>query len=182
MWKRIKRLFDAESNEEVKGGDYKISDLEEGWMFNYGIETYTVDEIWFYDFGDGYKGKEFKAIAGSDVIYIYVGIGNSSGELTVSSEMNVSLIPDDVRARIFNHNEAPNDLVIEGQRYALNDASPGKCKKAGSTDWAECVSYTFEGAEGFMSIMRWGEKNLGFYKGSELEEYQVDQILPISNE
>lgn len=182
MWKRIKNLFDAESSKEVKGGDYSIADLEEGWLFNYGIETYTVSEIWFYDFGGGYKGKEFKAVAGSEKIYIYVGLENSSDELTVSTEMSVSNIPDEVRSRIFNYNEAPNDLVLNGERYALNDQSPGKCKKAGSSQWAECVSYTFEGKNGFVSIVRWGEKELGLYKGTELEEYQVDQILPMSNE
>jgi hypothetical protein len=182
MWKRIKKIFDSNNDKSNFSGDYEIENLDEKWIFDFEINSYTVEEIWFYDFDDGYKGKEFKSVSGEETIYIYVGLENSKGELTLSREIDTNEIPGHVRDMIFSMDKSPNEIVLNGKRYSLNDESPGKARKAGSDTWAPLVSYTFESGDDFINIVRWGEKNLAAYLGFNLKDYQIDNILPVAHE
>lgn len=179
----------------------RITTLVKGSFLDYDFKTWEVKDAFEYDWGNGYKAKEFQLETGDELIFLYVD-ENQGLECSVSEKVNIYDIDEnagntkklgfqtnsgrgsgegDIIAYIMNNaNETPPMKVsYKGEQYFRSSEEIGYSRVMGEKDWDQLISWSYYDSEQkkTLTIERWGEEDFSAALGNVVEEYEFSNII-----
>lgn len=158
-----------------------VTDLDEGFVFDYNLKSWVVKEVYQYDWGKNVFTKEFKIDAGDETAYLSVA---NEGELdiSVSKSIKIQKLGDGLREEIRKKEAAPEKLEYDGVTYYLDEDSAGHFNDitAKNPDWEELISYDYLNEEETLclNITQWDERNFEASAGQVIQHYEISNITP----
>jgi hypothetical protein len=177
-------LFDFLKKKKEPGYDVtnmQITDLAEGFIFEYNLKSWVVKEVYQYDWGKNIFTKEYMIDAGDEKAYLSVA-QEGELELSVTKSIKIQKLGDGLRENISKTKRAPETIDYEGVTYYLDEDSAGYFNDMtkGTDDWEELVSYDYldEEETRCLSITQWDERNFDAAAGVVIKEYEISNIVP----
>ena len=179
-------LFDFFKKKETEStydvSNITVLDLQVGFIFEYDLSTWEVQEASQYDWGDDYFTSEYKISDGNRVLFLSVE-DDDELFLSLTEKVKVRVLGEDIPEYIAKNEKAPSKITYNGKDYFLESENPGYFNELGSEEWAELISWDYEdkAGEDILSIERWGDFEFEAAVGKNIEEYEISNILPNKN-
>ncbi len=176
--------FFSKKNVEPEYDTLHISvlDLKAGFIFDYDMSTWEVQEVYTYDWGDNYFSSEYKISDGKRTLFLSVE-NDDEVCLSITEKIKIRAISGDIPEYISNNEKPPSRITYAGEEYHLESEAPGYFEENGSGSWAELISWSYEAAkgDGIVSIERWGDFEFEAAAGTTIKEYEISNITPKKN-
>ncbi|MEL7004106.1 MAG: DUF4178 domain-containing protein [Bacteroidota bacterium] len=159
----------------------KVTDLDEGFIFDYDMKSWQVKEVYQYDWGKNNFSYEYKIDSGDEVLFLSL---EDQGELilSLSKSIKVRVLGESIPEEIVKNQKPPDRLVYENETYYLDSDSAGYFNDmtAGNDDWEELISWEYFNKEGdkIISIVQWDERNFEASSGIMIKDFQISNIIP----
>lgn len=179
MFSKILNFFKGNKNNPQI--DFKVKDLGVGYVLDYNLYTWVVENEYIYDWGDGYMSKEWRISNGKDTLLLFYD--DSEGlEISVSEKINVLQELNSIREEIIHNGVPSKSLMYEGKKWLLSDENPCLYSETGKDNVVEMVVWVFDDPteKEFISFSQFGSKSIEGYKGKYIKEFEVSNILPAS--
>jgi hypothetical protein len=159
--------------------DLTLSRLQIGFMLDYDMKTWQVTARYEYDFGDGDVSREWELSHGREKLYLERA-EDDEVEWSLCRKIPVAKIEGDVRKYIIDNDDPPEQVVLDGRTYYLDESGAGQMRSDSLERAQEFVYWDFIDEEDahFLSIEQWGETEFEASVGDYVEEYQFSNILP----
>jgi hypothetical protein len=159
----------------------KLVDLRTGFLIDFDLKTWRVNEMYEYDWGNSYFTREFLLDCGDDQVYLHID-PNDGMFLTVTKNIKVRAVDRDLPEYIIEHQHAPKKLVYEGKEYLLEKETPGYFSDQPQFDdaWAELISWEYYDKDNqfILSVEQWGENDFTAAHGRILKDFEFSNIIP----
>ncbi len=159
----------------------KITDLSTGWLLDYDLKSWRVNEMYEYDWGNSYFTREFLLDSGDDQVYLHVD-PNDGMFLTITKNIKVRSIDPGLPEYIIDHQKTPPKLVYENIEYLLEKETPGyfSDQPKYKDSWAELISWEFydKDSKFILSVEQWGENDFTASQGKIVKEFEISNIIP----
>lgn len=166
--------------EEVDPLNISLTKLQRGYIIDYDLSSWEVQEVYNYDWGDNFFSREYKISNGKDVRYLHVE-DDDEIELVLSEKVKPGTIDPDLPDHIEKHGHPPKKIHFRGVNYQLESESPGYYNEEGKKDqWVEHISWTYydEEEKHTLGIEQWGEREFEASVGKVLKEFEISNIIP----
>lgn len=180
-------LFDIFKKKEKAKPDFlnlNVKQLEQGFMFDYDMETWTVDDVYIYDWGNEYFSVEYKINNARDSYFMSVDEDDAL-EIAITQKVKIRSIDENLPEYIKTNNQPPGKIVYKGITLLLDGEKPGYFKPLQSPDsaWEEFISWDYYDAQNThtLSIEQWDENSFEATFGKLVSEYSITNILPNPN-
>ncbi len=182
-------LFDFfnKKEETPSRGEVTVKNLQVGDFIDYYLKSWQVKEIYEYDWGNNFFAKEYKLDSGDEIRFLYVE-DDDELILSISEKVNVMSINKNLKHDILEDDEPMKRMDYNGVTYYLSRESLGHCRDWEDDpnyddSWSKLVSWEFldETEKKFISVERWGEYEIEAAKGMYIEEFEISNIIPVSN-
>ncbi|MDA3867211.1 MAG: DUF4178 domain-containing protein [Salinivirgaceae bacterium] len=161
----------------------KITDLKKGFVFEYDLKTWVVDEAYKYDWGDEFFSHEFKIKSDTETMFLSVEEDDAL-EVSVSEKIQIRKLHEDLPELLADENP-PKSIDFEGNTYYLDEEAPGFfCNVTnGANNWVEFIAWDYidEKEEKIITLEQWGEKEFDASIGKIIRPAEVSNIIPASN-
>lgn len=177
-------FFKKDKGPSYDPSNITIKDLNEGWVFEYDLKTWQVQEAYEYDWGGNFFTHEYKISDGDDTLFLEV---EEDDELEIALYRKVKLlaIDEDLPETIEKDKRPPKKLIYEGVKYYRDEESPGyfrnmKDDEKDDENWSELISWTYydDTDEKVLVIEQWGDREFEAAVGTYAESYEFSNILP----
>ena len=178
-------LFDIFKKKEVAPEydvtDLKVSDIREGFVFDYDMMTWEVVEEYEYDWGNGNYSYEFKVTDGNQVRYLAMEDGDTLF-LAMTKKLKIREIAEDLPEQIVKNEKPGTKITFDGCDYFMELESPGYMRAVSSEDWNEIISWSYEDKAGknILTLVRLDDFAFDASVGKRVEEYEITNILPVT--
>ncbi|WP_299109276.1 DUF4178 domain-containing protein [uncultured Tenacibaculum sp.] len=179
-------LFKNNKKEEEKHYDpidIKVTDLENGYLLDYDLETWTVTKMSEYDWGDSHFSREFLIESKGKKCFLHI---EEDDELIISlsEELKYRKLGPTVTDYIDTNGKPPKQIVHQDITYYLDEEAPGYYRNVENENWEELISFYYldEDEEKCLTIEQWGEEDFEASIGKILKSYEISNILPSYNE
>lgn len=179
-------LFKNNKKEEEKHYDpidIKVTDLENGYLLDYDLETWTVIKMAEYDWGNNYFTREFTIESKGKKRFLHI---EEDDELIISltEELKYRKLGPTVTDYIDTNGKPPKQIVHQNITYYLDEEAPGYYRNVQNDNWEELISFDYldEDEERCLTIEQWGENDFEASFGKILKPYEISNILPSYNE
>lgn len=179
-------LFKNNKKEEEKHYDpidIKVTDLENGYLLDYDLETWTVTKMSEYDWGDSHFSREFLIESKGKKRFLHI---EEDDELIISlsEELKYRKLGSTVTDYIDTNGKPPKQIVHQDITYYLDEEAPGYYRNVENENWEELISFYYlnEDEEKCLTIEQWGEEDFEASIGKILKSYEISNILPSYNE
>ncbi|MBO0591239.1 DUF4178 domain-containing protein [Cellulophaga sp. E16_2] len=159
-----------------------VRDLGKGYIFEYGIETWTVTALFEYDWGNNYFTREF--VIKNGTIEKFLHIEDDGGlVVTLSEKVKLRKLGEDVCDYMESNQKPPKKINYKGVTYYLDEKTPGYSKEIDAANWEELVSYNYldEEEEKTLSIEQYDDEEFEVSKGIIIKEIEISNILPVAD-
>lgn len=175
-------IFDFFRSNKQKSYDpmnMSVLDLDEGFVFDYDLKSWTVKNRAVYDWGDNCFTHEYKISDGNNTYYLSVEQDDGT-TVEISSPLSLAEIDENVPKYIDKNEKAPFQITYNGNEYRLIEESPGYYQKSKNADWDEFISWRYESRQSkyFIEISQWDEFEFEASIGFEVKESKISNILP----
>lgn len=175
-------LFDRfkKNKNEYDVTDMQVTDLDRGFVFEYDLKTWEVQEVYKYDWGDHFFSYEYKISSGSETRFLSV---EDDDELFVvlSQKSNIRKIGEDL-PELLADEKPPKKIEFDDKTFFLEEEAPGYfCNETKSKDnWVELISWTYlnEDEDEVVTLEQWGEKEFEASWGKVIKPFEISNILP----
>ncbi len=182
----LKDLFNNLSGKKQKEFDdvlyIKPTELNVGYIFEYDLKSWKVQESYSYDWGDNFFSFEHKITDGQNTFYLSVE-DDDELELILFDKIKFSALKEDFRDGIRSDNGPLNKLTVDNETFFFEEESPGYYK--GNRDdeddeWTELISWTYynENGDKCLSIEQWDENSFELSLGKVLKAHEISNIIP----
>ena len=174
-------LFKKKKGSSYDPSNIKVTDLAQGFVFEYNMSTQEVKEEYEYDWGENFFSKEYKINNGEETLFLSVE-DDDELSLVMTKKIKLRKIDSDVADSIMKFNEAPREIMYEGKKYFLEKESPGYFRDISNdaSDWDEFVSWDYydDSEELYICLEQWDEKEFEAAAGITIKEFEISNILP----
>ena len=174
-------LFKKKDELDYDPSDVKITDLRTGFLLDYDLKTWRVNEMYEYDWGNSYFTREFLLDAGDEQVYLHVD-PNDGMFLTITKNIKVRAIDENLPEYIIEHQKTPPKLAYENIEYYLEKETPGYFSDQPQHDdtWAELISWEFydKDSQFILSVEQWGENDFTAAQGKIIKDFEISNIIP----
>jgi hypothetical protein len=172
-----------------KGPDYdptqlKVTDLDKGFVFEYDLRTWVVEEAYEYDWGSNDFTREFKITDGSEIKYLSVDADDHE-ELSLTEKVKMGAIEEDIIEAVKEKERPPKKIHYKGMTFYRDEESPGYFRnmadKADADDsWDELISWDYydDDEAHVMTIEQWGDHDFEASFGLVIKTHEISNILP----
>lgn len=174
-------LFKKKKEPEYDVTNLSVNDLDTGFVFDYDMKSWVVEETYEYDWGNNNFSKEYKVNSGDDVAFLSV---EDDGELNLSlvKAIKIRAIEEDLLEEIVKNKKAPKQIHFQKELYYLENDAAGyfrDCTKK-TEDWEEFMSWEYfnEEENKIVSITQWDDHNIDAAAGVVIEPHQLSEIIP----
>lgn len=181
----FKRKKKEESENKYDVTNIQVQDLDVGYVFEYDMQTWVVEAVYEYDWGDNYFTHEFRIFNGKERHFL--GIEEEDGQLhlTLMNKVKVRSIMNTLPEQLIEDQKPPNEITYNQVSYYLEDTSSGYFNDIAKGDnWEEFRSWDFENPTGdlLLTIEQWDTDDFEASIGQKIEEYEISNILPQTNQ
>jgi hypothetical protein len=171
LFNKDKRDYDATN--------VRVTDLNKGFVFDYNLATWRVEESYEYDWGDNYFTHEHKISDGINTLFLSVE-DDDGLELSVSKKVKIRNLGEDIPEYIQDNEEPPNKIIFEGETYYMDSGSAGYIRTIGSGDWEELMSWDFynKNEDKIVTIEQYDDNEFEASYGTLIKEFEISNILP----
>ncbi|MTI20161.1 DUF4178 domain-containing protein [Fulvivirga sp. RKSG066] len=175
-------LFSKKEEEpKYDSTNIRIQDLDVGFVFEYDLATWEVQEAYEYDWGDNYFTQEYKISDGSKTLFLSVEEDDEM-ELSLSTKLKVRELGDNVLEELMNKQKPPSKITYQDTEYLLEEEAPGyfhDCAKPEDV-WEEFIAWDFadKSGEKIITIEQWDEREFEASAGKTIKEFEISNILP----
>lgn len=170
-----------EASLDYDPNNVKVTDLRPGFLVDFDLKTWKVNELYEYDWGNSYFTREFLLDAGDDQVYLHVD-PNDGMFLTITKNIKVRSIDAALPEYIIEHQHAPNKLTYQNVEYLLEKETPGYFSDQPQYDdsWAELISWEYYDKDNqlILSVEQWGENDFTSAQGRIIKEFELSNIIP----
>ena len=116
--------FKKNKKPEYDVTNLSILDLNVGFVFDYDMKSWVVEEAYEYDWGGNHFSKEYKINSGDDVAFLSV---EDDGDLNISLTKSIKLraIEENVLEEVTKNKKAPKTIHFQKESYYLESDSAG---------------------------------------------------------
>lgn len=181
-------LFDFFNKKEEKPSydptNLKITDLNKGFVFEYDLKNWLVEEAYEYDWGDNCYSREFKISDGAESLFLSVE-DDDELYLSVSKKIKIRTIDEDLPETIEEKERPPKKIEYQGIKFYLEEESAGYFKNLADPDSKgdQVISWEYydEDEQYILTIEQWGEFDFEASFGTVIKEIEISGILPGEN-
>ena len=157
----------------------KVTDLNNGFVFDYDLVTWSVEETYEYDWGNNFFTKEHKITNGLDSFFLSVEYDDEI-KLHITSKINVRTLGNDIPEIIKETEEPPVEIIYERESYFLKSGNPGYIRNVNREDWDELMSweYTNKTEDRVICIEQYDDDEFEAAVGRIAKEFEISNILP----
>ncbi len=159
--------------------DIKVTDLENGYLLDYDLETWTVTKMSEYDWGNSFFTREFTITSKGKVRYLHI---EDDGKLivTISEEIRLRKLGVDVLDYLELHGKPPKKITYLDTNYFLDEKSPGFYRNTENENWEELISFDYldDNEEKCLTITQWDEDDFEASVGHFINPIDISNILP----
>ncbi len=161
--------------------DIKVSDIEKGYLFDYNMETWSVQKMGEYDWGDNHFSREFLVVSGTKNRYLSIEEDDVL-EIALFEKIKYRKLGSVVIDYFREHEKFPDQITYQDTTYYLEEIAPGFYRDVESENWEELMSFEYENEEGdkYLTIEQWGEEEFEASIGIEIKAFEISDILPVS--
>lgn len=166
--------------EEIDPLNIKLSRLKKGYILDYDLGSWEVQEVYNYDWGDHFFTREYKLFNGTDTRYLHVEEDDEL-ELILTEKIKPSSVDPELPDYVAKHEHPPKKILYKGVEYRLESESPGFFNEEGKDEqWVEHISWTYydEEESRVLNIEQWGEREFEAAVGKVLKEFEISNIVP----
>lgn len=173
--------FKKKKEPEYDVTNLSVKDLNTGFIFDYDMKSWKVDETYEYDWGNNNYSKEYKVNSGDEVAFLSV---EDDGDINISIVKAIKLraIDEDVMEEIGKKKNAPKQIHFEKEVYFLENDAAGYFRDTTkkTEDWEELMTWEYYNKEEdkIVCITQWDEHNIDASAGLVLDLHQVSEIIP----
>lgn len=160
----------------------KITDLDQGFIFDYNMKSWQVKEVYQYDWGKNNFSKEYKIDSGDEVMFLEVEEGTELS-LTVMKPIKIQKLGANIIDKTIKKERPPKTLRLEDMDYYLDTDCAGYFNDitSGSEEWEELISWTYyDDSDKVISITQWGEREFEASVGKSIKPFEISNIIPAS--
>lgn len=161
----------------------KLTDLRKGFVFEYEMEEWLVENEYLYDWGNEHISQEFKITNGKETYFLSVD-HEDEWEIGLFEKVKLSVFQVDISDEIVKNEQPPFKLVHQNMTFTREDENPGYFRdvEAGG-EWEEMIAWNYydEAEEYSITIEQWGERKFEASFGKLLKEHEISNILPSNN-
>ncbi|MCH4896548.1 DUF4178 domain-containing protein [Marinilabiliaceae bacterium JC040] len=173
-------IFDFFKKKDVRrydATDVRVVDMEEGYVFDYDLSTWTVSKTYIYDWGDNFFSKDHKITNGKDTYYLSV-CDDDELEISLLTKVRISSFEVDIPHYIKENEEPPRRITYEGVDYTRESGEAGYINEG--DDWEEMMSWTYYDIDNkrILCIEQFDEDEFEASYGKLIKEYEISNILP----
>ncbi len=161
----------------------KVTDLDQGFIFEYDLKTWEVVEVYKYDWGDNEFSFEYKISCENETRFLSVE-DDDELFLVISNKENVRKINEDL-PELLADEKPPKKITYNDKEFFLDEESPGYfCNLTrDKKNWIEFICWTYiDSAEKeVVEIEQWGEKEFEASAGIVIKPFEISNIIPAEN-
>ena len=175
----FKNFFSKKKEPAYDSTNIKITDLELGFVFDYNLSTWKVEEAYTYDWGNNVFSREYKINNGKEQLFLSVDTEDDL-ELTLSKRIRLGQIQEDILNTIGKKRETPSELHFENETYHFEEKAPGFWQETGNKEWEELESFEYYNEDGskVLTIEQWDDDEFEASIGSHIKPFEISNILP----
>ncbi len=171
-------FFKKKKEPDYDPTNIKITDLKKGFVFDYDLSQWEVQEEYTYDWGDEFFSKEYKISDGSKTLFLSVEEDDEL-EIALHEKVRLSTFDEDIESEIINNERPPKVIHYKGTTFRRESESPGYFNDGGDS-WAEMISWDYydNDEEQVVTIEQWGEREFEASVGKYIESFMISNIMP----
>jgi hypothetical protein len=173
----FKRLFGlGKTDNEDTNIDYGVKDLKKGYILDYDLTNWEVQDVAVYTWDNGAKDFEYTISNGKERLYLNYCSDDAS--VSIYRDAKVKNVLPNVRTEIKYHGEPESPFSYAGRVY--NNAGSGAAKVKSLTETYEMENWLFEDEdeELLISVNKYQDGSVDLYTGKHLDQFAVSNILP----
>lgn len=160
--------------------DMKVTDLDKGFVFEYDLKTWIVEEVYKYDWGDEFFSFEYKISCEDDTKFLSVE-DDDELFLVLSEKATMRKIQEDLPELLAAEN-APKKITFNGKEFYLEEESPGyfSNQTKDKNNWVEFISWDYidDKEKEVISLEQWGENEFEASIGKVIKPLEISNIIP----
>lgn len=160
----------------------KITDIRKGFVFEYNMKDWLVEEEYTYDWGNEHYSKEFKISDGTNDFFMSVDYDDEL-EIGLYKKVKLTVFDVDIAEEIVKNEQPPYKLVFQDKTFTRENETPGYYRdESTGGDWEELISWNYyEPSEEYtITIEQWGERKFEAAFGKLIDDHEISNILPSS--
>ena len=157
-----------------------VLDLDEGFIFDYNLSSWEVQEVYEYDWGDNIFTKEYKVSDGEKTLFLNVE-NDDELEISLSEKVNVRKIGANIVDYIQANEKPPKELSFESETYYFDEESPGYIRHMNEPEnWIELMSWDYYNNDETKTICieQFDDNKFDASYGKIIKEFEISNILP----
>ena len=179
------RLF-GKFKKDKPAEDYanlRVRDLAVGFIFDYDLSTWEIQEEYEYDWGDEEFSREFKIYNGKDTRFLSIEEDDEL-EIIISEKIKLRKIDATLYANLVSSADPkpPATIQYEGKAFFMDEEAAGYFRNLNDDEEEaeEFMSWTYydENEEYSITIEQWEETSFEASHGKLIKEYHLSNILP----
>lgn len=159
----------------------KVTDLENGYLLDYDLETWTVKKMSEYDWGNNHFSREFLIESGGKTRYLNI---DEDDTLVISlfEKIKYRKLGSFITNYFKEHQKFPEQITYESVIYYFDEESPGYYRDVDAENWEELIAFEYSNDEEtmFLTIEQWDENEFEASIGIKLKSFEISNILPTS--
>ena len=158
--------------------DLVLEKLRVGYLVDYDLKTWRVTDHNRYHYNDGRSSEEWELTEGRTKRYLEHAEGEEGG-WSLSRLVPIGALGD-VRQRILEHDDPPEEVTHDGTTYYLEGSVGGYMVPGKGGGRQELILWELvdESEDHFLAIMQWSETELTAACGAFVADYEFTNILP----
>lgn len=160
----------------------KVTDLDQGFIFDYNMKSWQVKEVYQYDWGKNNFSREYKIDSGDEIMFLEVEAG-SELSLNVMKSIKIRKLGNDIIDKTIKKERPPKKLKLDDIDYYLDSDCAGYFNDItkGTDEWEDLISWTYyDDNDHVINITQWGEREFEATAGKLIKAFEISNIIPAS--
>jgi len=177
-------IFDFLKNKKEAEKHYdptniKVTDIENGYLLEYDLDTWTVTKMSEYDWGNSFFTREFNIETRDKKRFLHIA-DDDHLIITLSKNLKFRKLENAVHNAIEATGKPPKKFNHDGITYFLDAETPGFYRNVENEDWEELISFDYlnEDENKCLCIEQWGETSFEASIGKRIKPFDISNILP----
>ena len=160
----------------------QISDIRKGFVLDYDMKTWIVEEEYEYDWGNNCFSYEYKLVSSEDTVFLSIERDDTL-ICIISKKINFALLDKSIEKKICEKGKPPKKILFQNTAYYRGNERPGffrNIETSAHENSEEFLSweYTDESGKYIFTIEQWRENEFEASLGIIVDETVFSNILP----
>ncbi len=177
IFKRLFGIKKASKETDDTKIDYEVQDLKKGYILDYDLGSWEVQDVAVYTWDNGVKDFEYTIFDGKQKQYLnYETVG---GAISIYWEENINDIWSQARQKIRRGQDIMDDVFqYKGNEYYYSGEASARVKSLTETYDMQNWLFKTDDDDTLISFNKYEDNSMDAYVGKKLSNHAVSNILP----